>query len=88
MPTQGVFGRAVFEMSTSALGSSATYRHYMVELKTFLPFADSRYVTAVRAAYNQTLGEDVPFLERSILGGKNALRGHGHTASSTAATSS
>jgi Omp85 superfamily domain len=77
MPTQGLYGRAVFELSTSALGSSATYRHYTVELKTFLPLADSRYVTAVRAAYNQTLGDDVPFLERSILGGKNTLRGHG-----------
>ena len=77
MPTRGLFGRALFEMSMSALGSSATYRHYTVELKTFLPLADSRYVTAVRAVYNQTLGEDVPFLERSILGGKNTLRGHG-----------
>jgi outer membrane protein assembly factor BamA len=77
MPTQGVFARAMFEMSTSALGSSATYRHYTVELKTFLPLAESRYVTALRAAYNQTLGDDVPFLERSILGGKSTLRGHG-----------
>jgi hypothetical protein len=77
MPTQGLSGRAVFEMSSTALGSSATYRHYAVELKAFLPLADSRYVTAVRAAYSQTLGDDVPFLERSILGGKNTLRGHG-----------
>src|SRR4029078_2298510 len=59
------------------LGSGATYRHYTAELKGFFPLADSRYVTAVRAAYNQTLGDDVPFLERSILGGKNTLRGHG-----------
>ena len=77
MPTRGLLARAVFEISSSALGSSATYRHYAVEVKTFLPLADSRYITAVRAAYNQTLGEDVPFLERSILGGKNTLRGHG-----------
>jgi outer membrane protein assembly factor BamA len=77
MPTRGVFGRAAFEISSTALGSSATYRHYTVEVKAFLPWADARYVTAVRAAYNQTLGDDVPFLERSILGGKNTLRGHG-----------
>ena len=77
MPTEGLFVKAVFELSTSALGSGATYRHYTVEVKTFLPLADSRYVTAVRVAYNQTLGDDVPFLERSILGGKNTLRGHG-----------
>jgi len=77
MPTQGLFARALFEMSSSALGCGATYRHYTAELKGFFPLADSRYVTAVRAAYNQTLGDDVPFLERSILGGKNTLRGHG-----------
>lgn len=77
MPTRGVLARAVLEISRSALGSSATYRHYIAEVKTFLPIADARYITAVRAAYNQTLGDDVPFLERSILGGKNSLRGHG-----------
>ena len=77
MPTRGVFGRAALEISSTALGSSATYRHYAVEVKAFLPLADARYVTAVRAAYNQTLGDDVPFLERSILGGKSTLRGHG-----------
>ena len=77
MPTAGFYGRGVFELSTTALGSSASYRHYGVELKAFVPFDDGRYVTAIRAAYNQTLGDDVPFLERSILGGKNTLRGHG-----------
>ena len=64
-------------MSSTALGSGTTYRHYTVEVKGFLPRANARFVTAVRAAYNQTLGDDVPFLERSILGGKNTLRGHG-----------
>lgn len=77
MPTEGFFGRGVFELSTSSLGSGANYRHYAVELKGFIPVDDSRYVTAVRAAYNQALGTNVPFLERSILGGKNTLRGHG-----------
>lgn len=77
LPTRGLFGRALLEISTPALGSGATYRHYTVELKAFLPAADSRYVTAIRTAYNQTLGDHVPFLERSILGGKNTLRGYG-----------
>jgi outer membrane protein assembly factor BamA len=77
MPTAGVYGRAVFEISTTALGSTASYRHYGVELKAFVAADDARYVTAIRTAYNQTLGDDVPFLERSILGGKNTLRGHG-----------
>jgi len=78
MPTQGFYGRAAFEVSSTALGSSANYRHYTVELKGFIPADDdARFVTALRGAYNQTLGGDVPFLERSILGGKNTLRGHG-----------
>jgi hypothetical protein len=77
MPTQGLYGRGLVELITTALGSSANYRHYLVELKSFVPLDSARYVTAVRLAYNQTLGDDVPFLERSILGGKDSLRGHG-----------
>jgi hypothetical protein len=77
MPTRGVLGRAAVEFSTRALGSTASYRHYTFEVKGFVPFDGSRYVTAIRAAYNQTLGDDVAFLERSILGGKSTLRGHG-----------
>ena len=64
-------------MTSKALGSTADYRHYSVELKGFFPLENARYVTAVRVAYNQTLGAAVPFLERSTLGGKNTLRGHG-----------
>jgi outer membrane protein assembly factor BamA len=77
MPTSGIYGRGLFELSSTALGSSESYRHYLVELKVFVPFDGARYVTVVRGAYNQTLGDDVPFLERSILGGKHTLRGHG-----------
>jgi outer membrane protein assembly factor BamA len=77
MPIKGFYGKGVFELSRTALGSSTSYNHYAIELKAFVPVDDARYVTAVRAAYNQTLGHDVPFLERSILGGKNSLRGHG-----------
>jgi len=77
MPTRGLLARGVFELSSTALGSGTSYRHYAVEMKAFIPVDDARYITAVRAAYNQTLGEEVPFLERSILGGKNTLRGHG-----------
>jgi outer membrane protein assembly factor BamA len=77
LPTRGLYGMGVFEVATTALGSTANYRHYMLELKSFVPLEDGRYVTAARLAYNQTLNSEVPFLERSILGGKNTLRGHG-----------
>ena len=36
-----------------------------------------RFITIIRGAYNQTLGSNVPFLERSILGGETTLRGYG-----------
>lgn len=77
MPTRGFWGRALVEQSATAIGSTATYRHYRLELKTFVPAGNGRFVTAVRTAYNQVLGSRVPFLERSILGGKRLLRGYG-----------
>jgi outer membrane protein assembly factor BamA len=77
MPTRGIYGRGLIELSTVDLGSGADYRHYMIELKGYVPLDGTRYVTASRFAYNQVLGDRVPFLERSILGGKRSLRGYG-----------
>lgn len=77
MPIRGVYGRGTMEVSETALGSTATYRHYNVEVKAFLPLDGTRYVTAARVAYDQAEGKDVPFLERSSLGGKRTLRGYG-----------
>ena len=76
-PTGGSYARAAIEFSSEALGSSDNYRHYDIEVKTYIPFRDARYVTVIRGAYNQTLGPNVPFLERSILGGETTLRGYG-----------
>ncbi|WP_298271799.1 BamA/TamA family outer membrane protein [Geobacter sp.] len=77
MPTKGLYARAAIEGSAKLLGSDAGYRHYEAETKGYFPLADARYISVVRLAYNQTLGSDVPFLERSILGGENTLRGYG-----------
>ena len=77
MPTRGVVAKASIEASAELLGSSAGYRHYEVELKGYLPVDNARYISVGRLAYNQTLGSDVPFLERSILGGETTLRGYG-----------
>jgi len=77
MPTRGIYAKASFENSLKALGSSCDYRHYEMELKGYMPLADARYITVGRIVYNQTLGNDVPFLERSILGGETTLRGYG-----------
>lgn len=77
LPTYGGYARVAIEGSAEELGSSAGYRHYEAEVKGYIPLDKARYITVFRLAYNQTLGSDVPFLERSILGGETTLRGYG-----------
>jgi hypothetical protein len=76
-PTFGGLTKVTVENSSKMLGSTADYRHYECELKGFVPLDDARYISAFRLVYSQTLGESVPFLEQSILGGENTLRGYG-----------
>jgi outer membrane protein assembly factor BamA len=78
MPTYGGAAKLSVEGSLRFLGSDENYRHYEVEAKGFVP-ADTgkRFISAFRVLYNQTLGDMVPFLERSILGGENSLRAYG-----------
>jgi outer membrane protein assembly factor BamA len=77
LPTRGVYAIGSVEASTKFLGSSENYRHYRAEVKGYFPLQDARYITVARIAYNQALGDRVPFLERSILGGETTLRGYG-----------
>lgn len=76
-PTSGGYAKISLEPSFKALGGAADYRHYEVEVKGFIPLKDARYISVFRFMYNQTLGNDVPFLEQSILGGETTLRGYG-----------
>ena len=77
MPTFGGFAKVSAENSSRMFGSSADYRHYEAEIKGFIPLREARYISVFRFVYNQTLGESVPFLEQSILGGETTLRGYG-----------
>ena len=77
MPTTGFYAKASIENSARILGSSADYRHYDAEVKGYFPLEEAHYITVARLAYSQTLGNSVPFLEQSILGGENTLRGYG-----------
>jgi hypothetical protein len=77
LPTSGSYARATVENSSKFLGSSADYRHYEGEVKGFIPLDEARYISVFHLVYNQTLGNQVPFLEQSILGGENTLRGYG-----------
>ena len=74
---RGGYARVAVEFSSESLGSSDNYRHYEIEIKNYIPVQGHRYVTVLRGMYNQTLGKNVPFLERSILGGETTLRGYG-----------
>lgn len=76
-PTFGGYVKVTLENSSKVLGSSADYRHYEAEVKGYFPLDNARYISVFRLVYNQTLGESVPFLEQSILGGENSLRGYG-----------
>jgi outer membrane protein assembly factor BamA len=77
LPTRGLYAMGSVEASTKFLGSSENYRHYRAEVKGYFPLQDARYITVARIAYNQVLGDRVPFLERSMLGGETTLRGYG-----------
>ena len=77
MPTAGLYAEASVEKSTEDLGSSVSFVHYQVEMKGYAPSESERWITVFRIAYNRTSGDDVPFLERSILGGETTLRGYG-----------
>ncbi|MDD2582408.1 MAG: BamA/TamA family outer membrane protein [Desulfuromonadaceae bacterium] len=76
-PTYGGYARITFEPTIRALGGAANYRHYEVETKGFIPLSKGKYISVFRLMYNQTLGDDVPFMEQSILGGESTLRGYG-----------
>lgn len=82
LPTYGGYARLTFEPTIKALGGANNYRHYEIELKGYVPHDESkRFISVFRLMYNQTLGDSgnskVPFLEQSILGGENTLRGYG-----------
>jgi hypothetical protein len=76
-PTYGGYTRIAFEPTMKDLGGAANYRHYEVEAKGYVPLSNARFISVFRMMYNQTLGNDVPFLEQSILGGDTTLRGYG-----------
>ncbi len=76
-PTYGGYTRITFEPTLRAVGGAGDYRHYEIETKGYIPLDHARYISVFRLMYNQTRGENVPFLEQSILGGENSLRGYG-----------
>jgi hypothetical protein len=78
MPLSGGYARVSLEGSAKGFGSEADYLRYEFEAKGILPIdQEKRFITAARLLYSQVTGSDVPFMERSSLGGENTLRGYG-----------
>lgn len=75
--TSGVYARVSFTNNAKVLGSSADYQEYGGELKVFYPISEARYISVVRFTFKQMVGERIPFLEQSSLGGETTLRGYG-----------
>jgi hypothetical protein len=78
-PTTGRFFNIYIELAQSlTAGSSTTFSHYGAEYKTLIPSETKRYTFVFRALINATVGgQEIPFFERSSLGGQNTLRGFG-----------
>ena len=77
MPTTGKYIKLSVDNTSKILGSSAVYQGYELEAKFYYPKYEGRSISVIRFAGNQTLGNQVPFLEQSILGGETTLRGYG-----------
>lgn len=77
IPTSGLYANLSIDNNLRPLGSSADYQNYGAEVKFFDPIGGARYLSVFRFACNQTVGDRVPFLEQSILGGETTLRGYG-----------
>ena len=76
-PTQGYFGQLFVEAAARALGSQAAFVRYGLEGRLLWPLFNDRLVTAMRGLVERVEGAEVPFFERSALGGDDTLRGFG-----------
>jgi outer membrane protein assembly factor BamA len=77
IPTKGVYASFSVDNNLRIFGSSDDYQNYGAEAKVYDPIGGDRYISVARLAFNQTVGNRVPFLEQSILGGETTLRGYG-----------
>lgn len=78
-PTIGSFFATFAELAHYLTKDSTTaFSRYGIEYRKLLPNATKRYTFAFRAKLEATVGgADIPFYERSSLGGQNSLRGFG-----------
>jgi outer membrane protein assembly factor BamA len=72
----GHFFSLFFEGAGHA-GGDTRYERMGTDLRGYYPLRNNRFVTGWRFEMEGENGEDVPFYEQSLLGGKDSLRGYG-----------
>lgn len=77
-PTVGTQVMAYAELNQNFRnGENPVYSRFELEMKKLFPSESKQMVLVVRADLQTTFGFEVPFYERSSLGGQNNLRGYG-----------
>jgi outer membrane protein assembly factor BamA len=78
VPTVGSQVTAYAELNHNLRnGDHPVYSRYGLELKKLFPSDSKRLILVIRGELHTTFGSEVPFYERSSLGGENNLRGYG-----------
>ena len=78
VPTVGSQVTAYAELNQNLRnGDHPVFYRYGLELKKLFPSDSKRVILVVRGDLQTTFGSEVPFYERSSLGGQNNLRGYG-----------
>lgn len=78
-PTVGSYLSLFLELAQSLTADTKTvFSRYGFDYRVLLPNQTKRYTFVFRAKLEATVGgEEIPFFERSSLGGQNTLRGYG-----------
>ncbi len=77
-PTDGTQIIAYAELAQNLRnGDHPVFYRYELEAKKLIPSESKRTILVLRADLQTTFGQQVPFFERSSLGGQNNLRGYG-----------
>lgn len=70
-PTEGFFGLVGFEFSQTALGSEVSYSRIYGEVKAYIPWPSTQWISVARLAGSFVDNETLPHYEQSLLGGKD-----------------
>jgi outer membrane protein assembly factor BamA len=75
--TTGSYGAVYAQITHDYDQNASPFQKYGLDLRTWFPTADKKYVTALRGRVDLTTGQHRPFYEQSSLGGSDSLRDFG-----------